>query len=41
MLIRHRLSEGFQGKVFFKDKVREAGCGLCDQLVDVLLIGWW
>ena len=34
------LSDGFQGKVF-KDRVRDGGCGVCDQLVDLLLIGWW
>ena len=34
------LPEGFQGKVY-KDRVREPGCGVCDQLVDLLLIGWW
>ena len=39
VLIRPELPEGFQGKVF-KDRVREGGCVVCDQLVD-LLIGWW
>ena len=37
---RPELPEGFQGNVF-KNKVREGGCGVCDQLVDILLIGWW
>ena len=40
MLKRPKLPDGFQGKGF-KDRVREWGCGLCDQLVDTLLIGWW
>ena len=40
MLKKLELPEGFQGKVF-KDRVREGGCGVCDQLVDILLIGWW
>ena len=31
--------DGFQGKVF-KDRVRERGCGVHDQLLDILLIGW-
>ena len=39
MLKRYKLPEGFQGKAF-KDKVRVRGCGVCDQLVDVFLIGW-
>ena len=30
---------GFQ-KVL-KDRVSEGGCGVQDQLVDILLIGWW
>ena len=25
----------------FKDRAREEGCRVCDQLMDVLLIGWW
>ena len=33
------LTKGFQGRVL-KDKVRE-GCGVCDQLMDLFLIGWW
>ena len=40
MLKSPELPEGFQGKVY-KDRVREPGCGVCDQLVDLLLIGWW
>ena len=34
------LLEVFQGKVF-KDRVREGHCGVCDQLVNILLVGWW
>ena len=42
MLKRPELPKDFQGKVF-KDRVREGfvGCGVCDQLVDILLTGWW
>ena len=40
MLKRPKLPDGFQGKVF-KDRVRERRRGLCDHLVDILLIGWW
>ena len=40
MLKRLKLPNGFQGKVF-KDRVREGSCGVHDQLVDILLIGWW
>ena len=40
VLKRPELPKGFHGKVF-KDRVREACCGVCDQLVDILLIGWW
>ena len=40
VLKRPKLPDGFQGKVF-KDRVREGGRGLCDPLVDILLIGWW
>ena len=41
VLKRPELSEVFQGKVF-KDVVREGvACTVRDQLVDVLLIGWW
>lgn len=25
----------------FKDGARDGGCGVCDQLRDILLIGWW
>ena len=32
--------EGFQGKVF-KSRVREVSCGVCDQLMDILLAEWW
>ena len=39
MLKRLKLLEGFQGKVF-KDRVRERFAGYCDQLMDILLIGW-
>ena len=40
VLKRPELPYGFQGKVF-KDRLREGGCGVCDQLADILLIGWW
>ena len=40
VLKRSALSKGFQGKVY-KDRVREGVCEVCDQLVDILLIGWW
>ena len=40
VLKRPELPEGFQGKVF-KNRMREGCCGVCDQLVDILLIGWW
>ena len=40
MLKRPELPESFQGKVY-KDRVRKGVCGLCDQLVGILLIGWW
>ena len=40
MLKRPKVPKGFQGKVY-KDKVSEGVCGVCDQLVDTLLIGWW
>lgn len=39
-LKRPELPKSFQG-MGFKDRVRERDCGVCDQLVDVLLIGWW
>ena len=35
-----KLPEGFQGKGF-KDRMREGRRGVCDQLLDILLIGWW
>ena len=40
MLKRPELSDGLQGKVF-QDRVREGDCGVHDQLMDLLLIGWW
>ena len=40
VLKRPELPEGFQGKVY-KDRVRKGVCGVCDQLVDLLLIDWW
>ena len=40
MLKRPKFLEGFQEKVF-KDEVREVCCGVCDQLMDILLTGWW
>ena len=40
VLKRPELPNGFQGQVF-KDKVREVGGAVCDQLVDILLIGGW
>ena len=40
MLKRPKLPQGLSGKVH-KDRVREGDCGVCDQLVDILLIGWW
>ena len=40
MLKRSEVSDGFQGKGL-KGSVREGACGLCDQLMDTLLIGWW
>ena len=40
VLKRPKFPEGFQGKVF-KDRVREGGLGVCDPLMDILLIGWW
>ena len=39
MLKRPELPEGFQGKIF-NDSVRRGDCGVCDQLMDLLLIGW-
>ena len=40
MLRRPKLPTGSKGKVF-KDRMRDGGFGVCDQLVDILLIGWW
>ena len=37
MLKRPELPDGFQGK----DSVRGYGRRMRDQLVDLLLIGWW
>lgn len=37
MLKRPELPIGFQGNVS-KDRVREGACGVCDQLVDILLV---
>ena len=34
---RPKLPEGFQGKIY-KDKMREGGFRVCDQLMDILLI---
>ena len=38
VLKRPKFPEGFQRKVY-RDRVGEGGCGVCDQLVDILLIG--
>lgn len=40
MFKKPELPHGFQGKVL-EDRVREGECELCDQLVDILLTGWW
>ena len=40
VLKRPELPEGLQGKVF-KEKVREKGYRVCDQLLAILLIVWW
>ena len=37
---RPELPDGFQARVF-KDSVRGDSRRICDQLVDILLIGWW
>ena len=37
---RPKVPSGFQRKVF-RDRVRDRGCEVCDELVDILLIGWW
>ena len=39
MLKRPELLKGFQGQVY-KDRVREGVGGVCDQLLDILLIPW-
>ena len=40
MLKRPELPYGFQGRVF-KGNIRGEGCRMPDQLLDILLIGWW
>ena len=40
VLKRCGLAKGFQGKAY-KDGMREGGCEVCDQLVDILLTDWW
>ena len=40
MLKRPALSDGFQVKVF-KAGMKEASCGVGDQLMDILPIGWY
>ena len=40
VLKRLQLLDGFQGNIY-KDRMREGVCGMCGQLVDILLIGWW
>ena len=40
VLERPVLPGGVQGKVF-KGMVSRRGYGVCDQLADILLIGWW
>ena len=39
-LKRPELLDGFQGDVF-KDRVRGGEFGVCDELADILFIGWW
>ena len=39
VLKRPKFPKGFQRKVY-RDRVGEGGCGVWDQLVDILLIGW-
>ena len=39
VLKRPELLKSFQGKVY-KDRVREGVGGVCDQLLDILLIPW-
>ena len=38
--LKTNLPWGFQGKVF-KDKVSKGACGMCYQLMEILLTGWW
>ena len=40
VLKRPALSDGFQVKVF-KARMKEASCGVGDQLMDILPIGWY
>ena len=40
VVVRPKLPSDFQEKVL-KDRIGERGCRVCDQLVDVFLIGWW
>ena len=40
LLKRLQLLDGFQGYIY-KDRMREGVCGMCGQLVNILLIGWW
>ena len=39
-LQRPELPNSFQGQVI-KGRMRGAGCEVCDQLMDILLVGWW
>ena len=40
MFKRPKLPNSFQGRVF-KGNVRDKDCRVPDQLVNILLIGWW
>ena len=40
VLKRSECPKGFLENVI-KDRVREGSYGVCGQLVDILLIGWW
>ena len=40
VLWRPKPPSGFQGKLF-KDRLKERGCGVCEQLLGLLLVGWW
>ena len=40
VVVRPKLRSDFQEKVL-KNRIGERGCGVCDQLVDIFLIGWW